>query len=78
MVVDGDTIFRAKLEQLEPNLFRATYRGDLNPSDPPDHIMGSANRLFPDSHIRTDADSVKSFVESLAKNRGYAQVVWES
>ncbi len=70
-------IFRARLEQVEKSVFKATYRGDMNPSDPPDDVNGSADRLFADSHVGTDAHSVRSFVESLAKNRGYDRVVWE-
>jgi hypothetical protein len=30
-----------------------------------------------DSHIGADADAVKAFVETYAKNKGYATVVWE-
>jgi hypothetical protein len=77
MAEQNNGVFRARLEQVESDLFKAVYRGDLNPSDPMDDINGDERRLFPDSHIGTDAGSVRSFVESLAKNRGFSQVVWE-
>ena len=74
--------FHARLEQTEPNLYRASYRGDINPdSDGPDSDAGTTlaegPQLYPDTHIGTDAEAVRNFVETLARQHGYDTVVWE-
>jgi hypothetical protein len=61
----------AVLHETEPGLYRAEYSGELNPEDPD-------AREFPDSHIGTDADGVRQWVESMAANLGYDKVVWDS
>ncbi|HEY0422170.1 MAG TPA: hypothetical protein VGC82_02490 [Rhodopila sp.] len=62
---------RAVLHETEPGLYRAEYSGELNPED-------SDARDFPDSHIGTDADGVRQWVETMATNLGYDKVVWDS
>ena len=69
--------FRAKLEQTGPNMFRAQYRGDINRTEPRNEVGGEGSHILPDTHIGTDEDSVRAFVETLAKNRGFDRVVWE-
>jgi hypothetical protein len=61
---------RAIMREMEPNLFRAEYPGEMNADD-------SGVEAFPDSHIGTDAASVKLWVETMAKGMGYDRVVWE-
>ncbi len=63
--------FHAHLVQVEADLFRAEYTGELNPENP------DARRL-PDSHIGTDAASVKLWVEQMATSMGYTRVVWDT
>lgn len=66
-----DRSIHAVLVEVEPCLFRADYRGVINQDD-------AGAEVRPDSHIGTDADGVKGFVEALAKGMGYDSVVWES
>jgi hypothetical protein len=61
---------RAIMREMEPNLFRAEYPGEMNADD-------SGVEAFPDSHIGTDAASVRLWVETMAKDLGYDRVVWE-
>ena len=61
---------RAKLLEVENGLYRAQYSGEINP-DPSDA------RDFPDYHIGTDPEAVRSWVEHMARSLGYAGVEWE-
>ena len=38
----------ARMQEVEPGLFRAEYIGELNPDDP-------GQRAIPDTHVGTDA-----------------------
>jgi hypothetical protein len=69
--------FHARLEQVEPTLFRATYRADTNPEQgaAPTELEGP--QILPDMHIGTDPASVKSWVEQLAASLGYERVIWD-
>lgn len=69
--------FHAEMDEPEPGLFRATYRGDLNPDQGASDIEVSGPRILPDMHVGTDAAGVKTWVEQLAASRGYARVVWD-
>ncbi len=62
---------RAILHEPEQGLYRAEYSGEMNPED-------SDARDFPDSHIGTDANGVRQWVEAMAISLGYDKVVWES
>ena len=62
---------RAVLRQVETNLYRAEYGGEINP-DKPDE------RAIPDYHIGTDAAGVKLWVEQMATSLGYESVVWDA
>lgn len=64
--------FHARVEQVEKGIWRAVYAGELNPEDP------ASGQAWPDSHLGDSADSVKTFVENLARQMGYARVVWET
>lgn len=75
MADSEETVFRARLEQVGDHMFRAFYRRDTIGAD---DDQGAKGHITPDTHIGTDARSVKTFVESLAKNRGYDEVLWES
>jgi hypothetical protein len=61
---------RAILREMEPGLFRAEYPGEMNQDD-------AGVEAFPDSHVGTDADGVKQWVETMAQGLGYDRVVWE-
>jgi hypothetical protein len=60
----------AILREVEPNLFRAEYPGEMNQDE-------ADIEAFPDSHIGTDAAGVKQWVETMAKGLGYDRVVWD-
>jgi hypothetical protein len=62
---------RASLLEVEPGLYRAQYSGEINP-DPSDA------RDFPDYHIGTDPQGVRSWVEQMARQMGYDGVEWEA
>jgi hypothetical protein len=61
---------RAIMRGVEPNVFKAEYPGEMNQDE-------AGVEAFPDSHIGTDAASVKLWVETMAKDLGYDRVVWE-
>jgi hypothetical protein len=60
----------ARLQEVEPGLYRAEYTGELNPRDPD-------ARAFPDMHLGTDKAGVKQWVEQMATSLGYDKVVWD-
>lgn len=62
--------FHARLVQVESDLYRAEYSGELNPDNPDE-------REAIDFHIGTDSDGVRMWVEEMAKGLGYSEVVWE-
>lgn len=62
--------FHATLQQVEPNLFKAVYSGEINPENPDE-------REIPDFHIGTSQAEVKIWVEQMALNIGYTNVVWD-
>jgi hypothetical protein len=64
-------IMHAVLREVEAGLYRAEYRGELNPDNPDE-------RAIPDFHIGTDAAAVKLWVEEMATGLGYDKVVWDS
>jgi hypothetical protein len=61
---------RVILREMEPNLFRAEYPGEINADE-------AGVEALPDSHIGTDAAGVKQWVETIAEGLGYDRVVWE-
>jgi hypothetical protein len=63
-------VLHARLRQVEGELFRAEYSGEINP-DPSDA------RDIPDYHVGTTADGVKIWVEQMAEGLGYDRVVWD-
>jgi hypothetical protein len=63
-------VLHARMRQVEDELFRAEYSGEINP-DPSDA------RDIPDYHVGTTAADVKVWVEQMAKGLGYERVVWE-
>lgn len=78
VAMSGKAEFHAVLEEMEPGLFRATYRGaphDAAPEAPP-ALPG--HEAPADTHIGTDEAGVRGFVEALARERGYAGVIWEA
>jgi hypothetical protein len=77
MVDTKHQAFHAVLEQVEPGLFRATYRGDFNPETQASDVELNGPHILPDMHIGTSAADVKVWVENLAASQGYAEVIWE-
>ena len=63
-------VLHARLRQVEGELFRAEYSGEINP-DPSDA------RDIPDYHVGTSANDVKLWVEQMAAGLGYDRVVWD-
>ena len=61
---------RAILREIEPGLFSAKYPGELNQEE-------GGPQTYPDTHIGTDAEGVRMWVEEMAKGMGYDQVTWE-
>jgi hypothetical protein len=59
----------AILREVEAGLFRAEYPGEMNADD-------SGVEAYPDSHIGTDRDGVRMWVEQMAANMGYDRVIW--
>jgi len=62
--------FHAEIREVERGVFRAEYRGELNP-DHPDA------REFPDRHVGTSVAEVKLWTEQMARAMGYARVIWD-
>lgn len=62
--------FHATLREVEAGVFRAEYRGELNPEHPD-------AREFPDYHVGSSPNDVKIWVEQMAHSMGYARVVWD-
>ena len=63
-------VLHATLEEVEPGLFKASYPGALNGSD---HPQGGQ---LPDSHIATSPESIRTFVEQMARGLGFDRVEW--
>lgn len=64
-------VFHAAIREMEPGVFRAEYRGELNPDDPDE-------RELPDFHLGTSVSDVKIWVEQMAQSMGYSRVVWDT
>jgi hypothetical protein len=62
--------FHARLKQVEPELYRAEYSGEINPDNPDE-------REIPDYHVSTSAADAKVWVEQMALGLGYDRVVWD-
>ena len=62
-------VLHAILREVEPGVFRAEYPGELNQEQ-------SGPETYPDTHIGTDPDGVRSWVEQMAAGMGYERVVW--
>ncbi len=63
-------VLHASIEQVEENLFRAEYLGELNPENPD-------RRALPDTHVATTDEAVKTWVEQMALSMGYERVDWD-
>jgi hypothetical protein len=61
---------RARLREVEPGLFSAEYPGELNQEE-------GGPQTYPDTHIGTDPQGVRSWVEQMARGLGYDRVEWE-
>jgi hypothetical protein len=61
----------ASLREVEKGLFRAEYKGEINPEDPD-------AREIPDYHVGTSMADVKIWVEQMATGLRYRRVVWDS
>lgn len=59
------------MREVEPGLFRAEYVGELNPSN-------LDERAFPDFHLGTSMQDVKTWVEQMARALGYDHVIWDA
>ena len=64
-------VLHARMRQVEDELFRAEYRGEINPEP-------SDARDIPDYHVGTSATEVKIWVEQMATGLGYDRVVWDA
>ena len=61
--------FHARIRQVEHDVFRAEYSGEVNPENPDE-------RELLDFHIGTSEKGVRVWVEEMAKGLGYLNVVW--
>jgi hypothetical protein len=61
--------FHARIRQVERDVFRAEYSGEVNPEKPDE-------RELLDFHIGTSEQDVRVWVEEMAKGLGYSSVVW--
>ena len=61
----------AILREVEPGLFSAFYPGEMNDDQ-------AGLEAFPDAHISTSAEGVKTWVEQMAIGMGYQRVVWDA
>jgi hypothetical protein len=62
--------FHARIRQVETNVFRAEYSGEINPENPDE-------REVLDYHIGTSVADVRTWVNEMAKGLGYTEVVWD-
>jgi hypothetical protein len=68
--VPGSPIMHASMREVETGLFSAEYPTNPDP--------GAAGIERPqETHIGTDAESVKFWVEEVAVKQGFTQVVWD-
>ena len=63
--------FHARLRQVEPEVFRAEYSGEINPDNPD-------QREVLDYHIASTPEATRMWVEEMARGMGYTEVVWEA
>jgi len=61
---------RAVLRRMEDGIWRAEYTGEFNPENPDE-------REIPDFHVSTSKESVRLWVEQMARGMGYSRVVWD-
>lgn len=62
--------FHAIMREMEPGVFRAEYRGEMNPQQ-------TDARTLPDYHLGNSRDDVRIWVEQMARAMGYERVVWD-
>jgi hypothetical protein len=62
--------FHARMKQVDDELYRAEYRGEINPENPDE-------REIPDYHLGTSVADVKVWVGQMALGLGYAHSVGE-
>jgi hypothetical protein len=67
--------FHARIREVEPGLYRAEYRGELNPEP---NAENPPERQFPDFHLADSVEAAKAWVENLAREMNYRRVVWDS
>ena len=63
--------FHAVIREVEPGVYRAEYRGEMDPEDPDE-------RELPDYHVGTSVADVKIWTEQMARTMGYARIVWDA
>ena len=63
--------FHASSREMEPGVFRAEYRGEMNPDDPD-------ARELPDFHLGTSVADVTTWVEQMAQSMGFHRVIWDT
>jgi hypothetical protein len=71
-MVEATTLgsLHARIDEVEPGLFKAQYveqTGD----------RGADAVSIPDQHIGTSRDGVRMWVEQMAANMGYRDVIWD-
>jgi hypothetical protein len=64
-------VLHAVLREVEPGVFQAEYRGELNGPDEPE------GGQLPDRHVDTNPDGVRLWVEQMAAQLGYDRVEWD-
>jgi hypothetical protein len=70
-MTDNDArIMHASMREVETGLFNAEYFGA-------DDLKGGHPERFPDTHNSTDANALKTWVETMAVEMGFTSVVWD-
>jgi hypothetical protein len=63
-------ILHATMREIEPGLFRADYPGEINGPDEP------SGGQWPDRHLGSSRQDVRTWVENMAVGLGYERVEW--
>jgi hypothetical protein len=63
--------FHVAIREMEPGVFRAEYRGELNPDNPDE-------RELPAFYVGSNVAGVKIWVEQMARSMGYHRVDWDA
>lgn len=64
----------ARIRKMEPGVYRAEYPGELNPQP---NRQNPPERILSDYHLADSVEAAKYFVESMARELDYREVIWD-